>query len=80
VRARFRSTSVKTSSALLGAGLSLAIAVALGAPNPTPSPVAVPGMVAFAGGHTRIGSEGGPPSESPPFMADVKPFSSTSIL
>jgi len=36
--------------------------------------VAVPGMVAFAGGHTRIGSDGGPPSESPPFIADVKPF------
>ncbi len=35
---------------------------------------AVPGMIAFAGGHTRIGSEGGPPSESPPFLADVKPF------
>ena len=36
--------------------------------------VAVPGMVSFAGGKTRIGSEDGPPTERPQFTADVAPF------
>jgi formylglycine-generating enzyme len=66
--------SRETSSALVLAGLVATVAMALGASAPAPNTVAVPGMVAFAGGHTRIGSEGGPPSESPPFMAEVKPF------
>jgi sulfatase modifying factor 1 len=33
-----------------------------------------PGMVFFAGGKTRIGSDTGEPAEQPPFEADVAPF------
>jgi formylglycine-generating enzyme len=33
-----------------------------------------PGMVYFAGGRTRIGSDDGQASERPPFSADVAPF------
>jgi sulfatase modifying factor 1 len=35
---------------------------------------APPGMVYFAGGKTRIGSDTGEPSERPPFDAEVAPF------
>lgn len=54
------------------AGLALAGAVALGAASPNVAGTSA--MVSFAGGHTRIGSEGGPPAETPPFIVDVKPF------
>ncbi len=47
------------------AALSAAAAADVGAP---------PGMVAFAGGRTRIGSESGEPIEQPPFWVDVRPF------
>ena len=56
------------------AGLALAGAVALGTATATPDTAGTSGMVSFAGGHTRIGSEGGPPAEAPPFIVDVKPF------
>jgi sulfatase modifying factor 1 len=41
---------------------------------PATDVVAVPGMVFFAGGRTRIGSDTGEAGERPPFDADVAPF------
>ena len=59
---------------LVAAGVVLASRVARLVGRATPGAPAVPGMVFFPGGTTRIGSDTGEPAEGPPFIADVAPF------
>ncbi len=59
--------------------VALAAGVALGARGVwsiarAPRAPAVPGMVYFVGGRTRIGADDGQPAERPAFDADVAPF------
>jgi len=53
--------------------IAAATSLALHGPRAADTP-AVPGMVYFAGGKTRIGSEDGPATERPQFTVDVAPF------
>lgn len=52
----------------------IAALVCHGAVADAADPATPPGMVAFAGGHTRIGSDTGERVEQPPFWTDVAPF------
>jgi formylglycine-generating enzyme len=56
---------------LTAAGAALVAGAGVG---PAPERHAPPGMIYFAGGRTHIGSEDGPVSERPAFVADVAPF------
>src|ERR1051326_4228980 len=58
---------------LTGVGLSLAAGAGIHAGSRAPA-AAPAGMVYFAGGRTRIGSDDGPSAERPAFWADVAPF------
>ena len=55
--------------------VGLALAAGAGIHAGSRAPAAAPaGMVYFAGGRTRIGSDDGPSAERPAFWADVAPF------
>jgi len=58
---------------LIIAGVAVATLGARVAPR-RPADAIAPGMVYFAGGRTRIGSDDGEPVERPVFSADVAPF------
>lgn len=57
-----------------GVGLAAGAAVRVRLAARSSSVAAPPGMVYFAGGRTRIGSDDGEPAERPAFYADVAPF------
>ena len=59
----------------IAAGAAALIARGTGAGRDAPpGEVAVPGMVYFPGGRSRIGADDGQPSEQPAFEVDVAPF------
>src|SRR5690242_1406167 len=78
-RHRLRRLAIRVMSRRAATALSILTAACLGllaraAVHGGGGIAAPPGMVYFAGGRTRIGSDDGEPSERPPFDADVAPF------